>query len=49
MVSGVVCVLVAALVPFDALDGLISAAVLLLFNMVTSSLLILRHRWDPVA
>ncbi|CAN0532199.1 unnamed protein product, partial [Scytosiphon promiscuus] len=44
LVSGGVCMLTALLVPFDALDNIISAGVLLAFNLVTSSLLVLRHR-----
>ena len=43
--SGAVCVVTAALVPFDALNNIISAGVLLAFNFVTSSHLVLRHRW----
>lgn len=44
LASGVICVMIAALVPFDSLDDLISAGVLMAFNFVTSSLLVLRHR-----
>eukprot|EP00904_Undaria_pinnatifida_P004759 jgi/Undpi1/14284/HiC_scaffold_9.g03933.m1 len=44
LVSGGVCMLTALLVPFDALDNIISAGVLLAFNIVTSSLLVLRDR-----
>lgn len=45
LLSGAVCMVTAALVPFDALDDIISAGVLLAFNFVTSSLLVLRYRW----
>lgn len=44
LVSGAACMVTAALVPFDALDNIISAGVLLAFNFITSSLLVLRDR-----
>lgn len=34
----------ALVVPFESLNTIISAGVLLAFNFVTSSLLVLRHR-----
>ncbi len=43
-VSGGVCMVTALLVPFESLNTIISAGVLLAFNLVTSSLLVLRHR-----
>lgn len=45
LLSGAVFVVTAALVPFDSLNDIISAGALLAFNLVTSSLLVLRHRW----
>lgn len=43
-VSGAVCMVTALVVPFESLNTIISAGVLLAFNFVTSSLLVLRHR-----
>eukprot|EP00903_Cladosiphon_okamuranus_P017906 g16477.t1 len=44
LVSGAVCMVTALVVPFDSLNTIISAGVLLAFNFVTSSVLVLRHR-----
>ncbi|CAN0505576.1 unnamed protein product, partial [Ectocarpus sp. 8 AP-2014] len=44
LISGGICMITALLVPFDSLNTLISAGVLLAFNFVTSSHLALRSR-----
>ncbi|KAG5190622.1 amino acid permease-domain-containing protein [Tribonema minus] len=43
LVSGLACVAVAACVPFNLVDDMISAGVLLCFNATNSSLLVMRH------
>lgn len=48
-VSGAVCMLTALVVPFECLNTIISAGVLLAFNFVTSSQLVLRHRYDMLS
>jgi amino acid transporter len=42
VISGIVCVLIALLVPFSYLDDMISAGVLLCFNLTNSSLVLIR-------
>lgn len=43
--AGIVCVLIAAFVPFELLDDLISAGVLIQFTLTNISLIIVRRGW----
>ena len=47
LVAGLICTLIAIFVPFKYLDDMISAGVLISFNLTNSSLLVIR-RCDPI-